>query len=525
MIAPGHAQSQEDKVSINVEIDVPHEVFGSANCDWPIIPKLMERGRTVVYSVGVGANITWDKALLENYDCQVWGFDPTPKTLGWARKQDFPEGFKFVPLGLAERDGEIQFAAPRVETHISFAPLEDGQQGAVACKVKTLSSLMKDLGHDHVDVLKMDIEGGEYGVIDDILASPIRPTQLMAEFHHDMYEYGYEHTQRAIHALYNAGYRRFYKSRSGREQGYVYLEHLENPERLLEAGRAPAEAKPAPARPAETPEERSHDRGVIYFAFGKPALDEAKLSLRGLRESNPSLPAAMFTDLPEQARDFDIVHDFTATEKFDIERYFKSTNRMPSLKVRFLAKSPFRLTIHLDCDTYVKGRLDDFFEALEEHHIILTNMPEIEQARIEGSDRPVHQSLKNLTKASAFSCAVFGYRDAPETRELLHTWWTQFVEKTAGPMRETGNWGSTGGVNEQGILHDMLADGSFGRAGVKRGVLPNTRYNAGMTMWPRLKLEGLWDDCRILHSHKIRQRYAEVGVEGLPDLHELQKFA
>ena len=538
------------EVSFNVEIDVPHRVYGSTNCDWPIIPLLVKGRDAIVYAVGVGANITWDKALIENFDCRVWGFDPTPKTIRWAGSQTFPEKFTFVPIGLADKDGEIQFAAPKVETHVSFSPLQEGQEGgAVSCKVQTLTSLMKDLGHDHVDVLKMDIEGGEYSVIDDILSSPVRPTQLMAEFHHDMYDYTYSQTQKAIRALYDAGYRRYYKSRSGREQAYVYLDHLANfqmnraksagataapaaPKAASQPATAPAPASkpavaPAPpaAAPAPTSSARSNDRGVIFFAFGKPALDEAKLSLRSLRESNSSIPAAVFTDLPETASDFDIVHQFTPTELFDIERYFRSTNRMPSLKVRFLNQSPFRLTIHLDCDTYVKGSLDEFFEALESHHMILTNMPEIEQAMIEGSDRPVHQTLKNLTRPSAFSCAVFGYRQSPETRELLHTWWTQFVEKTAGPKRDKGNWGNTGGVNEQGILHDMLADGSFSRAGVKRGVLPNTKYNAGMTMWPRLKSEGLWDDCRILHSHKIRQRFSQVGVEGLPDLEELQKFA
>lgn len=496
-------------MSVNVETDVPHLVFGSTNCDWPIIPSLVEGRKAIVYSVGVGANITWDTALIENFDCEVWGFDPTPKTVGWARKQTFPDQFHFVPIGLSEIDGELQFAAPKVETHISFAPLEDGQSGAVSCQVKRLASIMKELGHSHVDVLKMDIEGGEYGVIDDILESDIRPTQLMAEFHHDMYDYDYKHTQRAIRALYDAGYRRFYKSRSGREQGYVFMkEH------------AP---KPAPDDAAEKRDTR--DRGVIYFAFGKPALDEAKLSLKSLRQSNPTIPAAIFTDMPDKAKDFDIVHDFTQTELFDIERYFKSTNRMPSMKVRFLRDSPFERTIHLDCDTYVKGSLDEFFDELEAHDIILTNMPEIEQASVEGSARPVHQSLKSLTRPSSFSCAVFGYRRSPETDALLHTWWTQFVEKTAGPMRDKGNWGNTGGVNEQGILHDMLADGSFKRAGVQRSILPNTKYNAGMTMWPRLKSEGLWDDCRILHSHKIKQKIGQVGLEGLPDLEELQKFS
>lgn len=504
----GKLEEGPPPLSVNVSIEVPHEVYGSTNCDWPIIPDLMNRGKSIVYSVGVGANITWDAALIEHFDCEVWGFDPTPKTLGWARKQTFPERFHFVPVGLSHKDGVLHFAPPKQENHISFSPLDAQSDNAVECKVERLSTIMKRLGHDRVDVLKMDIEGGEYGVIEDILASDIRPMQLMAEFHHDMYAYTQKDTHRALMALYDAGYRRFYKSRSGREQGFVYVREA-----------------PAVAATQASADEQDLDRGVIYFAFGKPALDEAKLSLKSLKVSNPSIPAAIFTDLPEQAVDFDIVHKFNDSELHDIEYYFRSTNRLPSLKVRFLHRSPFKRTIHLDCDTYVKGSLNEFFDELESNDFILTNMPEIEQAVVEGSERPVHQSLKSLTRPSSFSCAVFGYNRSPQTEELLHTWWTQFVEKTAGPMRDKGNWGNTGGVNEQGILHQMLADGSFGRAGVKRSVLPNIKYNAGMTMWPRLKAEGLWDDCRILHSHKIKQAIGKVGLEGLPELEELQKFA
>ena len=33
----------------------------------------------MVYSVGLGQDISWDKALIEKYRCEVYGFDPTPK--------------------------------------------------------------------------------------------------------------------------------------------------------------------------------------------------------------------------------------------------------------------------------------------------------------------------------------------------------------------------------------------------------------------------------------------------------------
>ena len=37
---------------------------------------------------------------------------------------------------------------------------------------------MKELGHNKIDILKMDIEGAEYAVINDIERSGIRPEQI-----------------------------------------------------------------------------------------------------------------------------------------------------------------------------------------------------------------------------------------------------------------------------------------------------------------------------------------------------------
>jgi FkbM family methyltransferase len=35
--------------------------------------------------------------------------------------------------------------------------------------MKTLKDIMNELGHEHIDVLKMDIEGSEYDVLENIL--------------------------------------------------------------------------------------------------------------------------------------------------------------------------------------------------------------------------------------------------------------------------------------------------------------------------------------------------------------------
>ena len=82
---------------------------------------------------------------------------------------------------------------------------------------------MSDLGHGHIDLLKMDIEGAEYQVVDDICRSGIRPKQILVEFHHRFSNVGIAKTKNAINRLRNIGYGVFSISNSGEEVSMIYL--------------------------------------------------------------------------------------------------------------------------------------------------------------------------------------------------------------------------------------------------------------------------------------------------------------
>ena len=42
---------------------------------------------------------------------------------------------------------------------------------------------MRELGHEHIDFLKLDIEGAEYEVLQSVLAGTVAPYVLCVEFH------------------------------------------------------------------------------------------------------------------------------------------------------------------------------------------------------------------------------------------------------------------------------------------------------------------------------------------------------
>ena len=142
---------------------------------------------SIVYSVGVGSNIDFDLALIEEIGLDVYAFDPTPRSIEWVKKQSLPEKFKFLPLGLGSNDGEMEFFPPSRESSTHFSPVDrysDKNVQTIKAPVKTLKSICKELNHRVVDLLKMDIEGAEYEVIDTLQQQDIAINQILIEFHH-----------------------------------------------------------------------------------------------------------------------------------------------------------------------------------------------------------------------------------------------------------------------------------------------------------------------------------------------------
>jgi FkbM family methyltransferase len=195
-------------------------LLGSDYGGWPLLEETPHGA--LIYSFGVGEDASFDIAAIAWRGCEIHAFDPTPKAVAWVKAQRFPEGFHFHPLGVAAQDGATRFFAPAVAGHASYSLSPADPEGeSMEAEVMRVVSIKGMLGGRAPDVIKMDIEGFEYEVIDDLLRNGPRPKQLLAEFHHDRYGIGRERTVEAVQALREAGYRLFYVSEIGREYGFV----------------------------------------------------------------------------------------------------------------------------------------------------------------------------------------------------------------------------------------------------------------------------------------------------------------
>jgi len=157
-----------------------HSAFARYGANWPCIwgeesigattdgakwtcgARLLHKPCTV-YSFGSRGHMDFEEGLAERgLGCEVHIYDPTsPAPAGAAAL-----GFKFHSVGLGPRDGQAKVG------------------GKEALPVLTLASAMQANGHDHIDILKIDIENMEHDVVAQIAASGWPSIgQLLIEVH------------------------------------------------------------------------------------------------------------------------------------------------------------------------------------------------------------------------------------------------------------------------------------------------------------------------------------------------------
>jgi FkbM family methyltransferase len=179
------------------------ERFGSDYGGYFLDPSLIPV-EPIIYSLGVGEDVSFDLGLIKRFRCTVHAFDPTPKVKLWIESQSLPPEFTFHPVGIADFDGVTDFYLPPRPDFISHSLVRAPQYSdcSIRVPVARLSTIMRNNGHTRIDVLKMDIEGAEYSVLAELIKNRIPVTQIVAEFHHRLSGVGARKT-REILALLN----------------------------------------------------------------------------------------------------------------------------------------------------------------------------------------------------------------------------------------------------------------------------------------------------------------------------------
>lgn len=213
-----------EEMYISRQIKLPVRWAGEPFAGFFVAPGLIpEKG--IVYSFGVGTNISFDLEMIKNHGASVYAFDPTPRSIEFIEQSQLPKSFHFIPVGIDREDGHTFFFLPEDPSHVSCSTHNRWDESAnnrkIKVPVKRFSTLARELGHTKIDVLKIDIEGSEYGIMDDVLSSGVEITQLLVEVHHRFNGIGIQKTKDLIAQINKAGYK--IAAISGSREEYTFV--------------------------------------------------------------------------------------------------------------------------------------------------------------------------------------------------------------------------------------------------------------------------------------------------------------
>jgi FkbM family methyltransferase len=162
---------------------------------------------SICYCAGAGEDISFDCALVMLFCCKVRIMDPTPRAVDHFRKladslvngTRFPVNndprvlyeithdkfqlLSFLPVGLSDRDQELKFFLPKNPDHVSCSVVNlQKTKDYFVARCCRLAAIMQQHGDASIDLLKMDIEGSEYAVINDMVSTGLLPRLLLIEF-------------------------------------------------------------------------------------------------------------------------------------------------------------------------------------------------------------------------------------------------------------------------------------------------------------------------------------------------------
>jgi len=191
-------------------IQINNKKIGSDYGGWWISTDNLDNKSLVVFSFGLGEDISFDTGMMETYTCKVYGFDPTPKSIKYVESMTLNDKFSLYKYALSSDNGTLTFNLPANEEHVSgsLENISSNNQIEVACK--NLKTICQELEINEIDILKMDIEGSEYRVVENMMKSKIFPRQILIEYHHFFDSFENKNTIESIELLINNGYELFH---------------------------------------------------------------------------------------------------------------------------------------------------------------------------------------------------------------------------------------------------------------------------------------------------------------------------
>ena len=113
---------------------------------------------------------------------EVHSFDPTPGSIAYMERENKGR-VDFHPWGMLDRDQLVRFHSPANPKHANwFVDNLHGTTDYFEAPCYTVKSIMERLGHEQIELLKIDIEGSWGQVLTSMLSDGVRPRTICVEF-------------------------------------------------------------------------------------------------------------------------------------------------------------------------------------------------------------------------------------------------------------------------------------------------------------------------------------------------------
>lgn len=172
------------------------------------IPQHFLDANSICYCVGAGTDISLDIEIVTRFGSQVFIFDPMPyafdhftELINKTKASEYltiKEGedeytykissaeltkARFIKTGMWNEKKLVKFYVPARENYAghSITNLQNTDE-FIEAPVNTLANIMQELNHKQIDLLKIEIEGSEYTVIDNVIKDKVDIKMILVEF-------------------------------------------------------------------------------------------------------------------------------------------------------------------------------------------------------------------------------------------------------------------------------------------------------------------------------------------------------
>ena len=99
------------------------ETLGTVYGGHSVLTSVVDKA-PVLYSFGVGEDISFDLAMMQRFDAQVFACDPTPRAVNFIEGQELSSSFQFKAVAVSDKNETLEFHPPANPAHVSHSAVQ-----------------------------------------------------------------------------------------------------------------------------------------------------------------------------------------------------------------------------------------------------------------------------------------------------------------------------------------------------------------------------------------------------------------